>query len=320
MELGARTYMSPRRVLSTGEAHCVEGALLAAAACAYHGARPLLLDFQAAYDDEDHVVALFRQNRHWGAISKTNHPGLRYRDAIHPSAHCLAASYFHEYYLWDGRKSLRSFSKPFDLSRYAPESWITADQDLDWLVHALDASTHVPIVPKGNLPGLRPATAFEIGRARRSNGSRTAAGIPTACGKIPGRPPAAEIGLTGRAIGRTGIRLRAGLMRRRDRRLRNGLSHAQRNAEGVGERSEARTQAAVGPPVARRGMSPPSVPSVRPTCGRTSGCSNLGLADALYSRSTRFHLPRPRRDRPCDEIGSVEEVLDTCAEDFQATN
>jgi len=162
MELGARTYMSPRRVLSTGEAHCVEGALLAAAACAYHGARPLLLDFQAAYDDEDHVVALFRQNRHWGAISKTNHPGLRYRDAIHPSAHSLAASYFHEYYLWDGRKSLRSFSKPFDLSRYAPETWITADQDLDWLVHALDASPHVPIVPKGNLSGLRPATAFEI--------------------------------------------------------------------------------------------------------------------------------------------------------------
>jgi len=139
MELGARTYMSPRRVLSTGEAHCVEGALLAAAACAFHGARPLLLDFQAAYDDEDHVVALFRQNRHWGAISKTNHPGLRYRDPIHRSTHSLAASYFHEYYLWDGRKSLRSFSKPFDLSRYAPESWITADQELDWLVHALDA-------------------------------------------------------------------------------------------------------------------------------------------------------------------------------------
>ena len=162
MELGVRTYMSPRRVLSTGEAHCVEGALLAAAACAYHGARPLLLDFQAAFDDEDHVVALFRQNRHWGAISKTNHPGLRYRDPIYPSTHSLAASYFHEYYLWDGRKSLRSFSKPFDLSRYAPESWITADHELDWLVHALDASTHVPIVPKGNLPGLRPATAFEI--------------------------------------------------------------------------------------------------------------------------------------------------------------
>ncbi len=162
MELDVRTYMSPRRVLRTGQAHCVEGAMLAAAALAFHGARPLLLDFQAAYDDEDHVVALFRENGHWGAISKTNHPGLRYRDPIHHSVRGLAASYFHEYYLWDGRKSLRYFSKPFDLSRYAPERWIAAEADLDWLVHSLDASAHAPIIPKGNLRKLRPASAFEI--------------------------------------------------------------------------------------------------------------------------------------------------------------
>jgi len=162
MELDARTYMSPRRVLASGQAHCVEGAMLAAAALAFHGERPLLLDFQAAYHDEDHVVALFRVNGHWGAISKTNHPGLRYRDPIHHSVRGLAASYFHEYYLWDGRKSLRYFSKPFDLARYAPESWVTASQDLDWLVHALDGSAHSPIIPKGNLRKLRPASAFEI--------------------------------------------------------------------------------------------------------------------------------------------------------------
>ncbi len=177
MELNARTYMSPRRVLRTGQAHCVEGAMLAAAALAFHGARPLLLDFQAAYHDEDHVVALFRENGHWGAISKTNHPGLRYRDPIHHSVRGLAASYFHEYYLWDGRKSLRYFSRPFDLSRYAPERWIAAEDDLDWLVHALDASAHAPIIPKGNLRKLRPASAFEIHASAavewREDGRRT---------------------------------------------------------------------------------------------------------------------------------------------------
>ncbi len=162
MEIDTKTYMSPRRVLRAGQAHCLEGALLAAAALAYHGERPLLLDFQAAYDDEDHVVALFRQNGHWGAISKTNHPGLRYRDPVHDSVRSLAASYFHEYYLWDGRKSLRHFSRPFDLSRYAPKRWIAAEADLDWLVHALDTSPHAPIIPKGNLRKLRPASAFEI--------------------------------------------------------------------------------------------------------------------------------------------------------------
>ena len=162
MEADARTYMSPRRVLQTGQAHCVEGAMLAAAALAFHGERPLLLDFQAAYDDEDHVVALFRQNGHWGAISKTNHPGLRYRDPVHQSVRSVAASYFHEYYMWDGRKSLRHFSKPFDLARYTPQRWVTAEADLDWLVHAMDASPHLPIVPKGNLSQLRPASPFEI--------------------------------------------------------------------------------------------------------------------------------------------------------------
>ena len=178
MERDARTYMSPRRVLATGQAHCVEGAMLAAAALAFHGERPLLLDFQAAYDDEDHVVALFRANRHWGAISKTNHPGLRYRDPIHHSVRGLAASYFHEYYLWDGRKSLRFYSKPFDLSRYPPASWITADEDLDWLVHALDASAHSPIIPRGNLRKLRPASAFEIDASAATEWSEDGRRLP----------------------------------------------------------------------------------------------------------------------------------------------
>lgn len=191
MELEAKTYMSPRRVLRTEQAHCVEGALLAAAALAYHGERPLLLDFQAAYHDEDHVVALFRENGHWGAISKTNHPGLRYRDPIHHSVRGLAASYFHEYYLWDGRKSLRHFSRPFDLSRYVPERWITPEPDVDWLVHALDASPHAPIIPKGNLRKLRPASRFEIHASAAvewlKNGRRTPLARRNGSGQLTGQ-------------------------------------------------------------------------------------------------------------------------------------
>lgn len=176
-ELDGSTYMSPRRTLATNRAHCLEGALLAAAALAFHGERPLLLDFQSAYDDEDHVVALFCQNGHWGAISKTNHPGLRYRDAIHDTLRGLAASYFHEYYMWDGRKSLRFFSRPFDLTRYSPERWVVASADLNWLVDALDTSAHAPIIPKGNLRKLRPASPFELHASAavewRKDGRRT---------------------------------------------------------------------------------------------------------------------------------------------------
>src|SRR3989344_8386310 len=84
-ETAGETYMSPRRVIRNQTAHCFEGALLAAAAFSYHGQKPLLLDLVTIDRDEDHVVALFRENGLWGAISKTNHPILRYRDPVYKS-------------------------------------------------------------------------------------------------------------------------------------------------------------------------------------------------------------------------------------------
>src|SRR5581483_7959596 len=74
---GQHSMRGPRGVLRVGKAHCMEGALFAAASLAYHGEEPLLMDFQTINDDEDHVVALFKQDSLWGAISKTNHPVLR---------------------------------------------------------------------------------------------------------------------------------------------------------------------------------------------------------------------------------------------------
>src|SRR3989338_6696338 len=79
-ETAGETYMSPRRVMRNKTAHCCEGAFLATAAFSYHGQKPLLLDLVTIERDEDHVVALFRENGLWGAISKTNHPILRYRE------------------------------------------------------------------------------------------------------------------------------------------------------------------------------------------------------------------------------------------------
>lgn len=156
------TYMSPRRVLREQRAHCVEGALLAAAALALHGEKPLLMDLRSAPHDVDHVVALFKMNGYWGAISKTNHPVLRYRDPIYPEVRSLALSYAHEYFMDSGEKTLREYSAPFDLSRYNPEAWITAEEELDELVDDLDASRHFPLVPKKNRKELRRASRFEV--------------------------------------------------------------------------------------------------------------------------------------------------------------
>jgi len=152
---------------------------LAAAALTYHGREPLLMDLQASDDDEDHVVALFKEGKFWGAISKTNHPILRWRDPVYGSVRELAMSYFHEFYLWDvthntikvgkkkGKKTLRAYSKPFNLARYKPELWWNVS-DLDWLAEALDASPHFPLLPKNMIKKLRSASKLEIKAASLS--------------------------------------------------------------------------------------------------------------------------------------------------------
>ena len=160
-ELKGETYMSPRRVIQAKTAHCFEGALLAAAAFAYHGEKPLLMDLRTVAPYEDHVVTLFRSGGLWGAISKTNHAILRYRDPVYRSPRELAMSYLHEYIEENGTRSLREYSAPFDLSRYAPEKWVTAGEDLHWLIDALDASRHSPIAPKKILSNLRKASRIE---------------------------------------------------------------------------------------------------------------------------------------------------------------
>jgi hypothetical protein len=160
-EIGGDTHMSPRRVISERKAHCTEGALFAAACLAYHGKPVFLMDLRALPADQDHVVALFRSGGLWGAISKTNHAVLRWRDPIYRSPRELAMSYANEYYLPSGRMSLLEYSKPFAVTRYAPQRWVTEPDDLDWLVLALDASPHVRIASPSALRNRRRASALE---------------------------------------------------------------------------------------------------------------------------------------------------------------
>jgi hypothetical protein len=155
------TYRSPAIILNIKKAHCMEGAMLAAAALWLHGRPPLIMDLKTTDHDVDHVVTLFKEGDRWGAISKTNHGVLRYRDPIYRDPREIAMSYFNEYFLDDGTKTMRSYSKPFDLSRCG-DAWLTTREKLDDIAIALDESPHVAIMKKGAERKLRPADPIEI--------------------------------------------------------------------------------------------------------------------------------------------------------------
>ncbi len=160
-EKNGETHYSPRTVLREQKAHCIEGAAFAATALWYHGERPLLLDLKTKLLDDEHVVALFKTNGYWGAISKTNHAVLRYRDPIYRSVRELALTYYHEYFRdHDGLKTLVSYSRPYDL-RALGDSWITSESDLWHLDDVLNELPHYSLVPKTNEKQIRRATPYE---------------------------------------------------------------------------------------------------------------------------------------------------------------
>lgn len=156
------TLRSPRRMLLKASAYCFEGAVFAAASLAYHGHEPWLMDLRAIEPDVDHVVALFKENNLWGAISKTNYPVLKWRDPIYKTVRELAMSYFHEYFLDNGKKSFKDYSLPFNLKKFKPEDWVISKEPLEWLAEALDDFKHLPTVPKSMLKKLRRASPVEI--------------------------------------------------------------------------------------------------------------------------------------------------------------
>jgi len=159
-EVDGETCRPVAEVLRTRRAHCIEGAMLAAAAFWIHGEPPLLLDMRAE-QDFDHVVALFRRNGCWGAISKTNGIGLRWRDPVYRTLRELAMSYFHEYYNRRSHKTLREYSLPYDLRRLDPAIWASGTQHAWRVCEALDELRHFRLVDRRLLKAVVRRDPFE---------------------------------------------------------------------------------------------------------------------------------------------------------------
>jgi len=162
-ERDGETSLSPRRVLRENKAHCMEGAMFAAAALRFHGFPPLVVDLTAVKDDDDHVITVFKHNNHWGAISKTNHAVLRYREPVYKTIRELVMSYFHEYFTnHDGKKTLRSYSLPVDLSRFDGKGWMTSEEDVWFVPEYLLDVPHKAILSRSQIAFLRKADTIEV--------------------------------------------------------------------------------------------------------------------------------------------------------------
>ena len=158
------TCRSPRMLIRTGLAHCMEGALFAAAALEFHGEKPLVLDLRSSAQplDVDHVITVFKKFGCFGAISKTNHAVLRYREPVYKSTRELAMSFFHEYFLSGGEKTMREYSRLLDLTRFDDIEWRTSEKDLFQIPNFLDNIRHYPIVNAKQIKNLRLADPIEI--------------------------------------------------------------------------------------------------------------------------------------------------------------
>ncbi|HPT20807.1 MAG TPA: hypothetical protein PLR88_02585 [Bacteroidales bacterium] len=148
---------SPRWVIRKRSAHCFEGALFAASALQFLGHRPLLVDMKADNDD-DHVIAVFKEDNHWGAVAKSNFTTLRYREPVYRSLRELIMSYFDFYFNIEGDKSLRSYSLPLDLSIYESKHWTTTDEDLEYIGNKLEQLHHYPLVTRKMVKNLNKAS------------------------------------------------------------------------------------------------------------------------------------------------------------------
>ncbi len=136
---------SPRWVIKDRKANCFEGALFAAAALRMIGHEPLVVDIES-WNDDDHVLAVFKKRGHWGAVAKSNYTVLRYREPVYRSLRELVMSYFDVYFNPLGQKTMRSYSLPLNLRQFDRRNWMTTDEDIGYIGDKLNQIRHFRVL------------------------------------------------------------------------------------------------------------------------------------------------------------------------------
>lgn len=158
--------LSPLQVMKERMAHCMDGGLFAAAALRRLGYPPLIVDL-VAFNDDDHIIAVFLEGKCWGAVAKSNTTLLRFREPVYRSIRELAMSYFDLYYNLKSEKTLRSYSRPIDLSRFDNRHWETTQEDLEYIGEYTYRVRHYPLVTEQQISILNkvPGYLYDAGFA-----------------------------------------------------------------------------------------------------------------------------------------------------------
>lgn len=155
------TNLSPLRVMEQRRAHCLDGAVFGAAALRRLGHPALLVDiFPDPGMDDDHVLAVYRQNGGWGAVAKSNFVGLRSREPVYRSLRELLMSYFEQFYNLDGLKSMRTYTRPLNLARFDRYHWEWQDEGIDRIEKALLRRARRPLLTPAMIASLTPVDAL----------------------------------------------------------------------------------------------------------------------------------------------------------------
>ena len=147
-------YRCPLRVLRERIAHCFDGALFAAATLRRLGYPPLIIEMLPNDQDDDHMLAIYKRRRHWGAIAKSNFVGLRFREPVYRTLRELVMSYFEQFYNVERAKTLRSYTLPLNLKAFDALDWMTRDDFLEHISRKLDRIRKVPVLTQPMISAL----------------------------------------------------------------------------------------------------------------------------------------------------------------------
>ena len=138
---------SPVRVMTDGQAHCLDGGIFAALAFWAMGQPPLILDLVPEPGaDDDHVLALYRVEGLWGAVAKSNYPNLRFREPVYRSLRELCITYLEHFYNLERRKTLRGYTRPFSLAQFKDTHWMWDDEALKMVTRRFYSRPSIPLI------------------------------------------------------------------------------------------------------------------------------------------------------------------------------